>query len=155
MAKTSLSKLHELAARVDKQLHYFEDEPDGDEAAGVSMPEMRKKKNPLLRAGMAGATVAGAATIAANKDKIKAGAQRGKAAVTEAGKTAAFKGMRATAKGMNTAGNTVKKYGADTVGDALKKGAKKLKKGSMKFFSADLARQLVRIEGKVRRFEAR
>ena len=160
MAKTPLLKILELTAIVDAQLHQFEPMDDETDYSPVSRPEMEKKKrNPLMRAAVASGTVAGMAGVAANADKIQAGYRKGKAAVTEAGRTAAFKGMRGTAGMMNQAGNlanrTAKKMplaqdAAQKAGGALKKGAKMLKKKSMKFFNRDMAATMIRLDAKVR-----
>lgn len=167
MAKNPLSRIHSLSARIEEHLHQFE--PMDDETDYSPVQQEKKKKNPLLRAGMAGAAVAGGAAIASNKDKIKSGYQAAKTGVTnaaasakEAGRTAAFRGMRGTANVMNKTGNLAnrtankipmafpeKKAGLK-VGETLKKGAKVLKKKSMKFFSsADIA-GIQRIEAKFR-----
>jgi hypothetical protein len=164
MAKKPISRIQQLSARIEEHLHQFE--PMDDESDyNVSRPEMekKKKKNSMVRAGMAGAGVAGAAAIAANKEKIKAGVQSAAAGVKEAGRTAAFRGMRQTAgvmqKGSNVAGKVARetswkkqgvRKGAASVSETLAKGAKKLRKKSMKFFDADLAATLVRIESKFR-----
>lgn len=164
MAKTPLSRIHRLSALVGAQLQQFESDEEGGEegAASVSRPEVKRKKNPFIRAGMAGGAVASAAAIAGNKEKIKAGVQSGKAAATEAGRTAAFKGMRATAGVMNKGAKVAEKVSGATfapaaqkAADTLRKGAKKLRKGSMKFFDQGTLAQIVRIEGKIREFEKR
>jgi hypothetical protein len=82
----------------------------------------------------------------------KAGYQSAKAAVpgvVEAGRTAGFRGMRGTAKMMNKGGNLANRAGAGGLGGALKKGAKSLRKNSMKLFNAELAATLVRMERKL------
>ena len=142
-----------LSARVDEHMQQFayEEEP--------------KKRNPLLRAGMAGGAVVGGVVAGDALSKrlpgIKAGAEAYKVRAKQGAKDAAFKGMRRTAEGMNTAGNRLPKVGADVsakVGKRLKKGAKFLRKKSMRFFdqghefgSDDVVRLLRRSTGKTRR----
>lgn len=160
--KTPLLKILELTAIVDAQLHQFEPMDDESDYSQVSPPE-KKKRNPLLRAAVAGGAMAGAVAIGTNKDKIKAGYQTQKAAATEAGRLAMFRGMRKTAEGINKAGNFVNrtsKKGPDMLrepglkaGAKIKKVAKKLRKKSMQFFNADMVEALKRIDAKVRYFE--
>lgn len=177
-------RITNLSARIDAHLHQFEPMDDETDYSAVSREE-KKKKNPFVRAGMAGGAVAGGVAIAANKDKLQAGYQTAKAGVQsgygaaksgvqaaatgakEAGRTAAFKGMRGAAdvmkKGSKVAGDVATKTswkqqgirkGAAEVEGVLAKGSKFLKKKSMKFFSADIAGTLVRLDAKVRRLGA-
>ena len=162
LAMTPTAFLCSLSARVDEHMQQFayEEEP--------------KKRNPLLRAGMAGGTVVGGVVAGDALSKrlpgIKAGAEAYKVRAKQGAKDAAFKGSRKVASGMNTAGNkligrktrfdklsklsnsdahfrkqgikkTAKSLGdipfVDTgakVGQRLKKGAKFLRKKSMRFF---------------------
>ena len=163
MAKKPISKIHHLASRIEAHLHQFAPSYD-DPTEEEDMAAARKRRNPLLRAGLAGGAVAGGVAIAANKDKIKAGYQSARAGVdtgiaaarravpgaVEAGRTAAFRGMRGTAKVMNKGGNLANKAGGiGGLGGMLKKGAKALRKNSMRLFNAELAATLVRLERKI------
>jgi hypothetical protein len=162
--------LQELSARVEEHLHQFMDE---EEEYGEPV---KKKMNPVLRAGLAGGTVAGGLVAADLLDPKRRKVMKANA------KDAAFTGSMRTAKAVNTVGNKVSKYGkvAKMAGErrildkkaggvVLKKGgdlaadaAKKLKKGSgllrktamRKFFHADLAATMLRIEGKLTEFGA-
>ena len=201
MAKKPLTKIQHLSARIEAQLHQFAGEPDGDQSDGAlydqngSMlidasgrdPNRVKGSfnNPLLRAGLAGGAVAGAAAIVANKDKIRAGYQNtragmdagmaraktgvaaartavkpytdravaatksGMATATDAAKTAGFRGMRGGAEVLKKGAKAAEKAALPTVGGVLKKGAKFLRKNSMKLFNAELAQTLVRLERKM------
>ena len=162
LAMTPTAFLCSLSARVDEHMQQFayEEEP--------------KKRNPLLRAGMAGGAAVGGVVAGDALSKrlpgIKAGAEAYKVRAKQGAKDAAFKGSRKVASGMNTAGNkligrktrfdklsklsnsdahfrkqgikkTAKSLGdipfVDTgakVGQRLKKGAKFLRKKSMRFF---------------------
>jgi hypothetical protein len=138
------------------------------DASGRDPNAPKRKYNPLLRAGMAGGAVAGGVAIAANKDKIKAGvkagyqstragvdsgiaaARRAVPGAVEAGRTGIFRGMRGTASVMNKGGNLANKAGGiGGLGGLLKKGAKVLRKSSMKYWNAELADTLVRLERKI------
>jgi hypothetical protein len=58
--------------------------------------------------------------------------------------------MRGTAKVMNKGGNLANKAGGiGGLGGVLKKGAKSLRKNSMRLFNAELAATLVRLERKI------
>jgi hypothetical protein len=167
MAKPHISMLHELSARVEEQLHQFMDEEE------YEAPE-KKKRNPLTRAAMAGGAVVGGL---AARDLY----ERNKGALKQGAKDAAFKGMRSTAGVMNKAGNKLEKVGrkASKAGESrilgmkpggaalektgglatgaagvLKKKGNLLRKKSMKFFNADLAATMLRIEGKLHQFGA-
>jgi len=167
--KNFKNRIVNLSARIEAHLHQFEP-MDGESDYSPVSREEKKKKSPLLRAGAAGAAVAGGAAIAANKDKLKSGYQSAKsgaqaaaAGAKESGRTAIFRGMRGTAevmkKGSKVAGKVATKTswkhqgirkGAAEVEGKLAKGAKILKKKSMKFFNADIASTLVRLDAKCR-----
>jgi hypothetical protein len=165
MAKKPISKIHHLSARIENQLHQFA--PSYDDPTEEDDMAAARKRNPYLRAGMAGGAVAGGVAIAANKDKIKAGvkagyqsaragvdtgiaaARRAVPGAVEAGRTGIFRGMRGTASVMNKGGNLANKAGIGGVGGFLKKSAKALKKSSMKYWNAELADTLVRLERKI------
>lgn len=139
------------------------------EDEGVSVPRM-------IGRGVVGAgLVAGGMQAYQDRDKIKAkagaavnkakaGFGQARTAVTEAGKDVAWKATRKTAEGLNSTGNLVGRLGKKVAGKsatvdnavgglkgALKKGAKTLKKGSMKFWDRGTCDRIVdlaaRIEG--------
>jgi hypothetical protein len=165
MAKKPISRITELAARIDRHLTQFEPMDDETDYSPVSRQEERKKRNPYVRAGLAGGTVAGAAAIAANKDRIKAGARdamrRGGSAVASGmertGAKVANAGIDAAgklrkSKMLGKAGGALEE-GAIKTGNKILKGAGKLKKLTG-FEGKSLAGQLVRIERKLQEFAA-
>ena len=177
MAKKPISRITELAAKIDKHLHQFEPMDYETDYSPVSRQEVEKKKrNPLFRAGIAGGTVAGAAAIAGNKDKIKAGAMDATNKIKTRAKDLANRGVKAGAGAMEKAGAKVANAGIDAAGklrggkvagaaaDALEKGSikagNKLLKGAGKlkkltgFEGKALAGQMVRIQRKLQEFAA-
>lgn len=201
MAKISKGgRLRELSARIEGQMHQFissDLKTDAGEDAhwdALAAEQREKKKKPIF--GTVSKAVGGAYVgkklydgTSVLRSKIKDGSLR------EGAKDAAFTGMRKTASGMNSVGNAgnrlsksigqgnggdlVKKVGGK-IGEGsgfLKKSAKNLRKGSMKFFnsnsnllvnlpdetgkklakkffSADLAATMIRIERKVTSLES-
>ncbi len=179
MATKPISRIQHLSARIEAHLHQFE--PVDDE----TVPQKRKR-NPMLRAGLAAGAVGAAAALAPiDRDKIKAGYQSARTAVqpyanravsaartgatsaveagkagyqsakaavpgvVEAGRTAGFRGMRGGAKVLNKGAKMAEKAALPKVGGILKKGAKFLRKNSMRLFNAELAATLVRMERKL------
>lgn len=161
MAKKPISRLIQLAARIDKHLTQFEPMDDETDYSPVSRTEERKKRNPYVRAGVAGA---GAVAIL-NKDKIAAGAKdltkrgmkAGAGAMERAGAKVANAGIDAAAKlrGGKVAGAAADalEKGAIKTGNSILKGAGKFKKLTG-FQGKTLASQLVRIERKMQNFAA-
>lgn len=149
MANQSTSRLLELASAVDEHLHHFADDDDGGRRLDPEdYVNARKKRKKRRETGAAVGATAAAGAAGAGFAKRKQ--------IARAGKDAAFKGMRKTAGAMNSAGNTAnraaKKVGkGGEVGKTLKKGAKALRKNSMKLFEEkrrqrrDLARRMDRV----------
>lgn len=149
MANERISRLVELTGKVDAHLQEFEGDAAVAEAPASDFRERmetakkrKKRRNTAGRIAVAGAAGAGAVAakqaVMKNKDQLK-----------EAGKTAAFRGMRKTAEVVNKTGNKANRAGAQAIGKTLKKGAKVLRGKSMKFFAgrlADMAGQLNELE---------
>jgi hypothetical protein len=57
MAKKPISKIHHLASRIEAHLHQFAPSYD-DPTEEEDMAAARKRRNPYLRAGLAGGAVA-------------------------------------------------------------------------------------------------
>lgn len=169
MKAMSTDRLYQLAAKADEQLRQFRSTDEEEQPRGVSVPRM-------IGRGVVGAgLVAGGmqayqdrakikAKAGAAVNKAKAGLGQARTATTEAAKDVAWKATRKTADGLNSAGNLVGRMGKKVAGKsatvdnavgglkgALKQGAKKLKKGSMKFWDRGTCDRIIdlaaRIEG--------
>jgi hypothetical protein len=165
MAKKPISKIQHLSSRIESHLHQFApsyDDPTEEEDMAAARA---KKRNPYLRAGLAGGAVAGGVAIAGNKDKLKAGYQSAKAGVdsgiatarkaVKPAKKALFRGMQGVAGGAESGMRVAEKAGMKKAGGLLGRAAKYVSKKSMRLFNAELAETLVRLERKVARHESR
>jgi len=161
MAKKPISKIQHLSARVESQLHQFAGEDEGYDDVSRGYPYSQRKRNPLLRAGLAGGGLAGVMAVAANKDKLKAGYQSAKAGVdsgiasarkaatpyVKTAKKGLFRGMQGVAGAAEGGMRAAEKAGFK--GGLLGRAARYVSKKSMRLFNAELADTLVRLERKV------
>lgn len=174
MSRTSPApaRLVRLSARMDAHLKRFATDEEEDRP---------HRSNAQIGARVAVAGAAGAAGLAyKNREKIKGGVTKAKevagnarakvragaASAKEAGRTAAFRGMRTTAGVMNKGSLIADKAsrsipytqqgarkGAAKISDVLKKGAKKLRKGSMAMFDRGTADRIIQLADRIARIE--
>ena len=140
MSNARVSHLHELSARIDAHLHQFMDE-ETPYYSKYPIVAKEHRKSPAARLGKV--AVAGGAVVGGSMayDSLK----KRMPAIKAGAKDAAFTGTRKVAAGMNSVGNKLvpRKRGVgdaivggavEKVGKGLKKGSRRLRKASMRFF---------------------